>query len=80
MSEVNVLSGKAGWYERIDNEENKVARTATLTDEVNLDKTGKAYDQIHASAKKEVMQKHTPSVARPLFATGARSSRNEEAS
>ncbi|CAK9064309.1 unnamed protein product [Durusdinium trenchii] len=62
MRGVNVLTGKAGWFERIDDQTQEVGRQATLTDDINLDKSGKAYDNIFAAAKKEVMSKHTPSV------------------
>lgn len=66
LGQVNVLTGKAGWFERIDDQTQEVGRQATLTDDINLDKSGKAYDNIFAAAKKEVMSKHTPSVEAPM--------------
>ena len=45
-------TGRKGWHRRVDREVTGVKRKAELTDEINIDTSGHAYDQIEAQAKK----------------------------
>ncbi|CAK9066951.1 Uncharacterized protein (Fragment) [Durusdinium trenchii] len=67
MRGANVLTGRAGWFKRIDQDKNEVNRVANLTDDINLDASGQAFDNIHAAAKKEVFTKHVASVEYCMF-------------
>ena len=66
VSEVNVMTGRAGWFKRINQDKSKVARRATLTDETSIDQTGQASDRIFQAAKREVIHKITPTVEAPM--------------
>lgn len=65
-SKVNVLVGREGWYKRIDREKSDVKRQTQLSDQHCVDPTGGAIDRIFNGAKREVIQKHTPTVKAPM--------------
>ena len=62
VSEVNVLTGRSGWYKRINDNKNDVSRKAVLTDDQALDKDGTGYSRVFGAAKKEVLAKNETSV------------------
>lgn len=60
------MVGREGWYKRIDREKSNVKRQTQLTDEHCVDPTGGAIDRIFNGAKREVIQKNTPTVKAPM--------------
>ena len=71
---VNVLTGRDGWFKRVNVDLNQVTREAELTDQ-NIDPTGQAIDRMYAGTKKQLMKTHaTPARKVPRFGFGASSS------
>ena len=62
---VNVLTGREGWYKRINRDIHEVKKSAELTD-VNIDPSGQAVDRIFSGTKKQIM-KPTPTAVRQVM-------------
>ena len=60
-----MVTGKKGWFKRIDNESSSVKRKITLTDEVALDVSGKAFDKIESTARKAVARDLSKAISIP---------------
>lgn len=57
---VNVLTGKKGWWKRIDNSYNQLAKKTDLSGDASLlDQTGAAIERIAKAAEKMMFKKHT---------------------
>ncbi len=61
-----MLTGKEGWYKRVDRDQSKVARKAVLTDQ-SIDPTGLANDRLFNATKREVITKHVTTNAAPAM-------------
>ena len=57
---VNVLTGKKGWWKRIDNSYNQLSKKTDLSGDASLlDPTGAAIERIAKAAEKMMFKKHT---------------------
>ena len=62
-SQVNVLTGKAGWHKRINRDFNSLSKRTKLTDDVEISEG--AVDKIHTAAKNVVLKRKAATVALP---------------
>lgn len=69
--QVNIQTGKAGWYQRVSKDTGSVDRVAQLNDAHCIDKTGAAMDKLHNMAKKGLLKKHIPAATMEELCEGA---------
>lgn len=62
-----MLTGRSGWYKRINDNKNDVRRKAVLTDDQALDKDGAGFSRVFGAAKKEVLAKNETSVTASMY-------------
>ena len=66
VCKANVLTGREGWFKRVDRDQSKVARKAVLTNQ-SIDPTGLANERLFNATKREVIAKHVTTTAAPTM-------------